>query len=460
MESYRDRIATVGAEGERVWVYPKFMPGRYFKWRTAVATVLMAVLLAGPWIRIGGEPLLLLDIVHRKFVLFGAVFWPQDTFLFALAMITIVVAIALFTVVFGRVFCGWVCPQTVFMEFLFRPIERFIEGDRAARMRLDAGPWTRNKILRKALKWASFYAISFAVANTFLAYLIGSEALLAIQRDPPQAHVGGLLLLSAFSGVFFYVFTRLREQVCTTICPYGRLQGVLVDKDTVNVTYDVVRGEPRGPLRHGSNAGDCVDCGLCVQVCPMGIDIRNGLQLECTHCTACMDACDAVMHKVHRPEGLIRYASERSIAERVPFRLTLRAKAYTAVLGVLLCALGALLFTRSSVELQVFRTAGTLYQIGPDGSVSNLYRFTLVNKTNDTLAVSLAPNDVRFDLTGVSTARTALGSITLAPSTMYEGMFFLQADREALEHARNRLQLRCDGPNGTLTTTRTEFPAP
>jgi cytochrome c oxidase accessory protein FixG len=463
MEEFRDRVATVSAEGRRVWVYPRFQTGQFFTRRAAVAAVLWTILFAGPWIRIGGQPLLLLDIVHLKFVVFGAVFWPQDAFLFALAMVTGVVAIALFTVVFGRIFCGWVCPQTVFMEFLFRPIERAIEGDRAARMRRDAGPWTADKLLRKTLKFLAFYAVSFAIANTFLAYIIGSDALLAIQRDPPHEHLGGLSAMAVFSFVFFYVFARLREQVCTTICPYGRLQGVLVDKDTVNVTYDYVRGEPRGHARRDAvqnHLGDCVDCSLCVQVCPMGIDIRNGLQLECVHCTACMDACDGVMQKLDRPAGLIRYASERSIASRVPFQLTLRAKAYTAVLGLLVIALGALLLTRSAVELQVFRTAGTLYQVAEDGHISNLYRYTLVNKTNDTLSLALVAEDGRFRLTEVSAAGADLGAVVVPPNGQTEGMFFARADGNDLASGRNTLRLNCTDNRGTLTTVRTEFPAP
>ena len=459
--NYRDRIATVDESGGRVWVYPKFINGVFLKRRQVVSYLLIAFLFAGPWIRIGSEPLLQLDVIHRKFVILGQVFWPQDSFLFALSMVTAVVLIIVFTVVFGRLFCGWVCPQTVFLEFIFRPIERLIEGDRNARIRLDKGPWNAEKIRKKALKWVIYFGISFAIGNTFLAYIIGRDELIRIQTDPPAEHIGGLLALLGFTAVFFFVFARLREQVCTTICPYGRLQGVLVDRDTVNVTYDYVRGEPRGHRKRNASEeelakqGDCVDCGLCVQVCPTGIDIRNGVQLECVHCTACIDACDSIMEQLAMPGGLIRYASENSIAEKKPFALTGRAKAYIGVLFALSLVLFGLIFFRSSIEMNVYRTSGTLYEVDDQGVISNLYRFTLLNKSHDTLHVQLAPDDARFSLELVGEA-----DLVVPAAEMVEGVFFLRTPLDGLSEDRAKFRIVLRDDDRVIASTKTEFPGP
>lgn len=460
-EHFRDKIATVDADGDRIWVHPKKTTGRYMDRRKVVAYSLLTILFAGPWLTISGEPVLLMNILERKFVIFGQVFWPQDTFIFALAMITFFFLIIVFTVVFGRLFCGWVCPQTVFLEFIFRPIEHWIEGDRNARIKLDKEPWTKDKILKKSAKWAIYYFISILIAHTFLAYIIGKQALLTIQTAPPAENLPLLLGLLAFSLVFFWVFARLREQVCTTICPYGRLQGVLVDNDTINVTYDYVRGEPRGHRKRGvseDSLGNCVDCKLCVQVCPTGIDIRNGLQLECVHCTACMDACDGVMDKIGAPRGLIRYASENSIRQSTTFHWTNRAKAYMVVLGGLLIALTGLVFFRSSVEFNVYRASGMLYKVDELGNISNLYHFTLVNKTHDTLFVELVPEAARFDLEVVSASVTQ--TILVEPESIAEGVFFLKTGPgEGLER-KNKIRLSCLQGERRLASTKTEFPAP
>ena len=460
-EEFRDRIATVDADGDRVWVHPKKVRGRYMNRRKVVAYTLLALLFAGPWLTIGGEPMLQMNILARKFVILGQVFWPQDTFIFALAMITFFFLIIVFTVVFGRLFCGWVCPQTVFLEFIFRPIEHWIEGDRNARIKLDKGPWTREKMLKKLAKWTLYYLISILIAHTFLAYIIGKEALLRIQTTPPSENLPLLFGLLLFSLVFFWVFARLREQVCTTICPYGRLQGVLIDNDTINVTYDQVRGEPRGHRKKGEShaaLGDCVDCTLCVQVCPTGIDIRNGLQLECVHCTACIDACDGVMDKMGSPRGLIRYASENSIRSAKPFQWTKRAKAYILVLGVLVIALTGLVFFRSAVDFNVYRASGMLYNVDDHGNISNLYHFTLVNKTHDTLLVELHPEDPRYHLEVVnaSTSQTVL----VEPESIAEGVFFLQTAHDEQLARKNNIRLNCMAGERKMASIKTEFPAP
>ncbi|WP_405517621.1 4Fe-4S binding protein [Spirosoma sp. KNUC1025] len=245
---------TYTTDNKRKWLYPRVVKGRYYRWRTVVAWVLLTALFAGPFLTHNGQPLFLFNVLERKFNFFGVTFWPQDFYLVAIGLLVFIVFIALFTVVYGRVFCGWACPQTIFMEMVFRRIEIWIEGDQNARKRLDAAPWTTEKILKKTAKHSIFFLISFAISNTFLAYLVGKDALLTIMTDNPINHLGGLASILIFTGVFYAVFAYVREIVCTTICPYGRLQSVLLDKQSMVVTYDDVRGEPRERRSEGKEA--------------------------------------------------------------------------------------------------------------------------------------------------------------------------------------------------------------
>ncbi|MBP8240367.1 MAG: cytochrome c oxidase accessory protein CcoG, partial [Saprospiraceae bacterium] len=357
-EEYRDHIATVDEHGKRIWIYPKKPKGRFTNMRTVLSGILLAFLFGMPFIKFNGEPFLLFNIIERKFILFGIVFMPQDFHLFGLAMLTLLVFIVLFTVVFGRLFCGWVCPQTIFMEMVFRKIEYWIEGDSSAQRKLNAAPWTSEKIIKKTGKLAVFFLIAVLVSNTFLAYILGIDEVIKIATEPVSQHLGGFIAMILFSFAFFFVFAYLREQVCVAICPYGRLQGVLLDHNSIVITYDHVRGEPRGKIKKEKKTagspvsdiaasvtqaaadakplGDCIDCKLCVHVCPTGIDIRNGTQLECVNCTACIDACDEVMDKVSRPRGLIRYDSHNGIIEKRRRIFTPRVIAYTIFLAILL----------------------------------------------------------------------------------------------------------------------------
>lgn len=423
MSEYRDHLSTVADDGHRVWVYPQFIQGWYQHRRKIVAWVLLTMLFAGPWIRIGGEPLLMLNIVDREFAVLGQLFFPEDTFIFAWMMITLFVVIIVTTVVFGRVFCGWVCPQTIFLEFVFRPIERWLEGNHTQQRRLDAGPWNWNKIWRKGVKWSAFFAVSFAISHTFLAYIIGSEALLKLQTDPWNEHLTDLFYLLLFTGVFYFVFAWMREQVCTAVCPYGRLQGALVDDNTLNVAYDEVRGEPRGKLKNGSIAdnGDCVDCNLCVRVCPTGVDIRNGLQLECIHCTACIDACDGIMDALGKPRGLIRYASAQNLETGRGFRVTRRAMAYLGVMTIMVLVLSGFLAFRSPVEFNVFRTAGFIPRADESGQVTNMYTFSVLNKTTDSIWLNL---DIETEGYALETVHG--DSLLLPAKERVEGVFLLQ----------------------------------
>lgn len=395
-ESFRDRMVTIDEEGNRKWIYATKPKGKFYNYRTYVSYLFFAILVVLPFIKVRGNPLFLLDVLNTRFIIFGKIFWPQDFFIFGLGMIAFIVIIILFTAAFGRLFCGWVCPQTIFMEMLFRKIEYAIEGDAPKQKRLNDGPWTNEKILKKTAKHVIFFALSFFISNLFLAYIIGVDELKLIIFDSISNHIGGFTAILVFSFIFYGVFAWFREQVCTVVCPYGRLQGVLLDQNSMVVAYDYQRGEPRGKVKDKDilNLGDCIDCNLCVKVCPTGIDIRNGTQMECVGCTACIDACDEIMEKVHRPLGLIRYASENGILNNEPLRYTPRMKLYTLLLIALVALLSILLITRKDVDATIIRAQGMLYQeVGTD-SLSNLYTIKMVNKTIKDLNVSLKLEDI------------------------------------------------------------------
>ncbi len=399
-ESYRDSLSTLDSEGKRKWLYPKKPQGKFYNARTIVSWVLLIFFFAAPFIKINGNQFLQFNILAREFSLFGAMFYPQDFHLFMFAMITAVIAIAIFTLVFGRLFCGWVCPQTIFMEMVFRRIEYWIEGDANEQQALNKQPMSAKKFAKKAFKHAIFFALAFLTSNMFLAYIIGSDELLRIISEPPTQHFVGLLLITLFSFVFYVVFAWVREQVCTNICPYGRLQSVLLDKYSIVVAYDYERGESRAKFRKNedraaANKGDCVDCRQCVHVCPTGIDIRNGTQLECVNCTACIDACDSVMDKLGMEKGLIRYASERSIKEKTKSLMTKRNWLFSGILVALSIVFVLLLVWRAPVEATILRTRGQLFQEMPDGRMSNLYNYELYNKTSQSLNMEFRLENVK-----------------------------------------------------------------
>lgn len=381
---------------KRTWIYPRIIEGKFYRYRSLVSYFFLVLLFAAPFIKVNGEQLVLLNILERKFVFFGVIFWPQDFYLFVLGLLTFIVFIVLFTVVFGRVFCGWACPQTIFLEMVFRKIEVWIEGDHVKRKKLDESPLTADKLFKKVSKHSIFFIISFLIANIFLAYIIGTPSLIKIITEPVSAHLSGFISICIFTLVFYLVFSRMRELVCTVACPYGRLQGVLLDNQSMIVAYDYERGEPRGKLNKDTSqhTGDCVDCKLCVHVCPTGIDIRNGTQLECINCTACIDACNMVMEKINRPLDLIGFKSEEQIKQRQAFRVSKKVYGYCAVLFVLCAALTYLLVSRSDVKATILRASGTLYQMrDKDQAVSNLYNVELVNKTSSEISFDIVPED-------------------------------------------------------------------
>jgi cytochrome c oxidase accessory protein FixG len=396
-EDFRDHLATADQEGRRKWIYPRQPHGRFYRARAWLGWFLLLVMFVGPFIRIHGNPLLLVNILERRFVILGQVFWPQDGVVLAVGLLVFLTGIAVFTAAYGRLWCGWVCPQTVLMELVFRRIEYWIEGDATAQRALDKAPWTAAKLWRKGAKHAVFFGLSFVIGNTLLSYIIGTEQLFKIVTDNPMNHLQGLGFMLLFTLVFYGIFARFREQACTFICPYGRFQSTLLDENSIVVAYDHKRGEKRGYLhrsqspetRRQSGFGDCIDCHQCVTVCPTGIDIRNGTQLECVHCTACIDACDDVMAKVNRPKGLIRYASLNGIEKGERIRITPRMVAYTLILAVLISLEIFLLFGRSEVEATFLRAPGSMFQTMPSGRIANLYLLKLINKTTHDMPVQL-----------------------------------------------------------------------
>ena len=390
-ETFRDSVGTMDTTGKRKWVYPRKPKGKYTNYRLLVSILLLIIYFSIPFIKINGNPVLLINIIERQFYILGQPFYPQDFFILALGAITSLVFIILFTVAFGRIFCGWICPQTIFLEMIFRKIEYAIEGDRNKQIRLDNQAWDSEKIWKRSLKWFSFMLISLIITHIMFMYIVGYEEVFNIMQQGPFEKPTNFLVMVLFTAAFYFVFAWFREQVCTMVCPYGRLQGVLIDKETINVFYDYKRGENRskwkkGEDRRAAGKGDCIDCKQCVVVCPTGIDIRDGLQMECVNCTACIDACDEVMVKVGLPTGLIRYASEREIEEQAKFKFTTRMKAYTVVLAILTGFLGFLLYNRGEMEAKFLKQPGSSFFIR-DGKITNTYNYTFLNKSNETKTV-------------------------------------------------------------------------
>jgi cytochrome c oxidase accessory protein FixG len=457
--SFRDKISTVSDDGKRVWIFPKRPKGKFYNYRWIVASILLAILFVTPWIRYKGEPFMLFNILERKFIVFGQLFWPQDFHLVVLGLITFVVFIILFTVIFGRLFCGWACPQTIFMEFVFRQIEYLIEGDYNLQKKLNRQNWNFEKIWKKSLKHLIFFGIAFLISNTFLAYIVGTDRLLELVNDGPLAHLGSFIALLLFSSVFYFIFAFFREQVCIIACPYGRLQGVLLDDKSIVVAYDYKRGEPKGkhnPLedRQASGKGDCIDCNSCVIVCPTGIDIRNGTQLECVNCTACMDACDAIMDKVKLPKGLIRYASEKSIAEGKSKIFNARSIAYSVFLTILLAIVVSVFTLRSDIESTILRVPGTLYQEYGKDKFSNVYKVQLVNKTRAALPVELrmVSHDGEIVVMG--------DPIVVEGGGMSEANFIIVMPKDILTSSSIPVEVGIFADNILIDKTKTTFIAP
>ena len=461
--NFRDHIATADQSGRRKWMYPRQVSGRFFRWRTWFSWLLLLIMFGGPFVTIHGNPLLMMNIPERKFVVLGQIFWPQDMIIFAVAVLLFVVGIILFTTAFGRLWCGWACPQTVMMEMVFRKFEYAIEGDAPSQRKLNAAPWTAQKAFKKGLKHGLFFGLSFLVGNVLLSYIIGWRELAQIITAPPRQHVEGLGFMIAFSLLFYGIFARFREQACTFVCPYGRLQALLLDENSIVVAYDYKRGEKRGPLRRAqkfgerryAGFGDCVACNQCVSVCPTGIDIRNGTQMECVHCTACMDACDAVMAKTGSQRGLIRYASLNGIERGQPLRFTPRLAAYCLVLAVLAGVLALMLLMRSDAEATVLRAPGSLFQQMPDGRFSNLYTVRVVNKTSREMPVEL-----RLASPAGSLEVMGQGTIVVPAQKLSESSVLIELDPAAMKSGTTPLVIDVYSGGKELQKLKTAFVGP
>ena len=401
LESPEAVLATMDLEGNRRWLYPILSKGRFYWQRLALGWGLIALFVALPIVRVNGRPAVLLDFVHREFALFGLTFYPTDTFYLLLLGLAALVFVVLLTALLGRVWCGWGCPQTVYLEFVFRPIERWIEGKEHVRARRDAGPWSFDKAWRKAAKWGVYLVISLALAHVFVSYFVGWERLLAWMTSPPTEQWGFFVMMAVTTGLVLFDFGYFREQMCTITCPYARFQSVLLDEDSMIVSYDPNRGEPRARRSKKKieqeeaglvpALGDCIDCLACVRTCPTGIDIRDGLQMECIACTQCIDACDDIMDAIGKPRGLIRYTSEHEL-EGVKTRvLRPRTVVYGLLLAALVTMLGVGIATRGDFDVDVARAVGEPFVELPDGTVANRLRFRVRNQTPHAAAFEVEP---------------------------------------------------------------------
>ncbi len=457
IEGFRDHIATVDENGKRKWLYPYQPKGKLYNYRKYLSYLYIIIFFGLPFIKIHDEPIFLINILERKFILFGMIFWPQDFFIFGIGLLTFIVFIALFTVIYGRVFCGWACPQTIFMEMLFRRIEYWIDGDASYQKALAKAPMDANKLFKRVLKYSLFFLLSFIIANTFFSYVIGVDELFKIIREPLSAHIVGFIAITIFTGVFFFVYSWFREQVCLIVCPYGRMQGVLLDKDSVVVAYDYVRGEDRHKFKKNEvrTGGDCIDCNLCVKVCPTGIDIRNGTQLECTNCTACIDACDHMMESVGLQKGLIRFDSENGIKNKLKLAFTTRMKAYSAVLVLLIGIESFLLISRSDYDATIIRAKGMLYQEQPNNQVSNLFTIKLVNKTRKDL-----PVEIKVEEFPHASIEIVGKDLAVKKEDMTQGSFFIFLNKSDIKKRKTELKVGIYSNGKLIKTVKTNFLGP
>ena len=460
-ETFRDSVGTMDNAGKRKWIFPRKPSGKYTNYRTIVAYFLLAVFFILPFLKINGNPVLLINVIDRQFFIFGQPFFPQDFFILALGAITSIVFIILFTVVFGRIFCGWICPQTIFLEMIFRKIDYLIEGDRNKQMKLDRQEWNSEKIWKRSLKWSIFLIISLIITHWMFMYIVGYQEVFNMVKEGPFNNFTSFLVMIVFTAAFYFTFAWFREQVCTLVCPYGRLQGVLIDKQTINVYYDFKRGEKRSKWRKGEDRkaqgkGDCIDCNQCVVVCPTGIDIRNGQQLECVNCAACIDACDEVMVKVGLPTGLIRYATEEEIEKEAPFKFTGRMKAYSVVLLLMLGFLGFLLSNRGTMEAKFIKPAGSTYFVR-DGQITNIYNYTFLNKSNKDQLVTIKVMEPAHGTVTLSTG----DKILLKKDQITKGTVNISFPEKEIKLSKQKVKIGVYDQKGELLDTfETYFEGP
>ncbi|MBI1373288.1 MAG: cytochrome c oxidase accessory protein CcoG [Phycisphaera sp.] len=384
-------LSTLGSDGRRRWLRPKVSRGRFLTMRRVVAYALIAVFTLLPYTSINGKPAILLDIINRHFTLFGYTFLPTDTLLLALFMVAVLITIFLLTALFGRVWCGWACPQTVYMEFVYRPIERFFAGTTGK----GGMPKIKNRGLRRVARYVTYFILSVYLAHTFLAYFVGVTNLRHWILGSPFDHPVAFVVMAGTTAMMMFDFCYFREQMCIIACPYGRFQSVLLDRKSLIISYDEKRGEPRGKMERDTPVelrvhGDCVDCHQCVTTCPTGIDIRKGLQMECIGCAQCVDACDAVMTKIGRATGLIRYSSQDAMAGKPVKVLRARVVLYPAVLMIVLTLFAVAMGLRPAADVTLLRNFGEPFTVLPSGEVSNSMRIKITNRTAEPAVYVLA----------------------------------------------------------------------
>lgn len=432
-----DRLGTTDETGNRIFVYTADVRGQFRRYRTVVQAVLIVFFLVLPWLKINGRQALLLNIPNRHFEIFGLSLRSHDAPLLLFLLLGTALGLALMTALFGRVWCGWACPQTVFIDGVFRRVERWIEGAALERMRNDRNLLQPKVLLRKILKWVAFTVIAVLVSHSFLAYFIGAERLLMMTQKPPAENLWDFVLVFMTSGVLLFNFGWFREQFCIILCPYGRFQSILMDEHSVNVAYDVKRGEPRG--KPDSTSGDCVDCFRCVQVCPTRIDIRRGSQLECISCTACMDACNEVMAKTKRAPGLIRYASEAELRGGVSKTVRLRTVLNGFGLSLILALFILTLLRQDALQVTVLRSKGAPYELQEMTSgekyILNQFNLEISNQSDQTPLLKVS-------LEGAAELVTAQNPITLKADEIRQIQIFIRFRSSLLKNGQGQVHLR------------------
>ena len=466
----QERLASTDEKGKRVYLFPADVRGTYHTRRMMFQWILMALFVVLPWIQINGHPAVLLDIAHRRFAIFGMTFWAHDAPMLVFVFGSVFLGVSLITAVWGRIWCGWACPETVFVERLYRQIERWIEGNAVQRKRLSDGPWTTEKVFKKGAKWAVFAFISWQLAHAFLAYFIGTEALAKMMVSPPSEHPTAFFSMMFITLILLFSFGWFREQFCIIMCPYGRFQSVLMDEDSMVVGYDAKRGEPRRgtPEAEAGEVGDCINCYQCVQVCPTGVDIRRGVQMECVACTACIDACDTIMDRVNKPRGLIRYTSHNDLQRNIPVENEPAApstwkqkykylmynlfRARVIILSValtgVLAGLSYVLLTRPPVKATVFNAKGTPYEVlsqtETETVLTNRYYIVASNYT-------FAPGEIRLVAPEGIEVISQSNPIHLEAGEEKNQGFFLRFKKSALTQgsARIDMQLQSKADDGS-----------